>query len=97
MKHPHPGKILQNNYLVPNGLSGRQVCRDIGTTHARINEIVRGTRNISASTALRLAKYFGTTAEYWMDLQRDYDLEKTYSIEGEEIQEVVKPLKSQTN
>jgi len=75
--HPpvHPGEILEQEFLEPLGLSEYRLAKDISVPPRRINEIVHGTRGISADTALRLARYFGTTEHFWMNLQMRYDLE----------------------
>jgi addiction module HigA family antidote len=71
----HPGEILQEEFLEPMGISQYRVAVDTGVPPRRINEIVHGKRGISADTALRLSLYFGTSAEFWMNLQSKYDLE----------------------
>lgn len=71
----HPGEILLEEFLKPLGLSQYRLAQDIGVSPRRINEIVHGKRAITANTALRLARYFGTTAQFWMNLQTRYDLE----------------------
>jgi addiction module HigA family antidote len=71
----HPGEILLEEFLVPMNLSQYRVAKDIGVAARRINEIVHGSRAITADTALRLAKYFGTSERFWMNLQARYDLE----------------------
>ena len=75
--HPpvHPGEILEQEFLEPLGLTEYRLAKDISVPPRRINEIVHGTRGISADTALRLARYFGTTEHFWMNLQMRYDLE----------------------
>ena len=70
----HPGEILKHDFMEPFGLSSTALARAIGVTPPRINEIVRGRRGITAATALRLAKYFGTDAQSWMNLQTHYEL-----------------------
>ena len=70
----HPGEILKHDFMEPFGLSATALARATGVTPARINEIVRGRRGITAGTALRLAKYFGTDAQSWMNLQTHYEL-----------------------
>ena len=72
----HPGEILKEEFLEPLGLSQYRVAVDISVPPRRINEIVHGKRSISADTALRLARYFGTTDRFWLNLQTHYDLEK---------------------
>lgn len=69
-----PGEILLEEFMNPLGISQNQLARDIDVPPGRINEIIKGRRTITADTALRLGKYFGTTAERWMNLQTDHDL-----------------------
>jgi len=69
-----PGEILLEEFMKPLGLSQNRLARDLDVNVARVSEIVRGKRGITADTALRLAKYFGTTPELWLNLQSDYDL-----------------------
>ena len=71
----HPGEILREEYLDPLGLSQYRVAKDISVPPRRINEIVHGTRSITADTALRLARYFDTSERFWLNLQARYDLE----------------------
>tara|TARA_B100000029_G_scaffold158673_1_gene154120 strand:+ start:519 stop:809 length:291 start_codon:yes stop_codon:yes gene_type:complete len=72
----HPGEILLEEFLVPMELSQNRIARAIGVPPRRINEIVHGKRSVTADTALRLARYFGTSEQFWMGLQADYDLEE---------------------
>ena len=71
----HPGEILLEEFMQPLGLSQTRLGRDLGVSPRRINEIVHGKRSITADTALRLSRYFGTSAEFWLGLQSDYDLD----------------------
>ena len=71
----HPGEILKHDFMDPFGLSATALARAVGVTPARINEIVRGRRGITAETALRLARYFGTDARSWLNLQDRYELD----------------------
>ena len=71
----HPGEILLEEFLNPLGVSQYLLAKEIGVPARRINEIVHGQRRISADTALRLARYFGTSERFWMNLQTRYDLE----------------------
>ncbi len=74
--HPvHPGEILMEEFLRPMGLSQNRLALNIGVPARRINEIVLGKRGITADTALRLAKFFGTSAQFWTGLQSQYDLD----------------------
>ena len=72
----HPGEVLLEEFLRPRGISQNKVANEIGVPPRRINEIVQGKRAISADTAVRLAKYFGTTEALWLGLQGDYDIEE---------------------
>lgn len=71
----HPGEVLAEEYLAPLGITQHKLAVAIGVPPRRINEIVHGTRRISADTALRLARYFGTSERYWMNLQGRHDIE----------------------
>ncbi len=71
----HPGQILLEEFLRPMGLSQNQLANDIGVPPRRINEIVHGKRRVTADTALRLAKYFKMSPEFWLGLQMDYELD----------------------
>src|SRR5271169_1294885 len=71
----HPGEILQEEFLKPLGISQYRLAKETSVPPRRINEIVRATRSISADTALRLSRYFGTSERFWMNLQARYDLE----------------------
>ena len=71
----HPGEVLREDFLLPLGLSEYRLAKDIGVPPRRINEIVKGLRGITVDTALRLAAYFGTDAQSWLNLQDHYDTE----------------------
>ncbi len=72
----HPGEILLLDFLEPMGISQNKIARDIDVPPRRINEIVLGKRSISPDTAIRLSRYFGTSAQLWLNLQSSYDLEE---------------------
>ena len=74
LKWPRPGEVLQEEWLVPMGLSQYALAKAIGVPPRRIHEIVKGERSITADTALRLAAFFGTDAQSWINLQTDYDI-----------------------
>ncbi len=76
LKNIHPGEVLEEEFLNPLGISRYRLAKDIDVPQTRIAEICKGRRGITADTALRLARYFGTTAKFWMGLQEDYDLEE---------------------
>ena len=90
----HPGEVLQEEFLEPMGLSQSRVALAIGVHPRRINEIVLGKRGITANTALRLAKFFGTSAELWLGLQKDYELDVASDEVGDKIEREVRTLKS---
>jgi len=75
MKPMHPGEILMEEFLRPMDLTQYRLARDIGVQPTRINQIVKGRSGISAGMALRLGRYFGTSARFWMNAQAHYDLE----------------------
>lgn len=91
MRPIHPGEILREDYLLPLNLSAHALAKAIGVTPARINEIVREKRGITADTALRLAKYFGGSAEFWLKLQATYEL-RLAETEGTQFLDDIKPL-----
>ena len=88
----HPGEILLEEFLVPMGISQYRLAKDILVPPRRINEIVHGTRAISADTALRLARYFGTSERFWLNLQAQYDLDVESDRIGERIEKEIRPL-----
>lgn len=89
--HPvHPGEVLLEEFLKPMGLSQSRLALDIGVHPRRINEIVLGKRSISADTALRLARYFGTSPRFWVGLQADYDLDTAAEKLGDRLEQEVR-------
>ncbi|MDZ7615846.1 MAG: HigA family addiction module antitoxin [Patescibacteria group bacterium] len=88
----HPGEILQEEFLLPMEISQYRLAKDIGVSPRRINEIAHGTRAITANTALRLGRYFGTTAQFWLNLQAHYDLEVESDRLGNRLQKEVHAL-----
>ena len=76
LRNIHPGEVLQEEFMAPFSISQNRIARDIGVPPRRINEIVHGNRSVTADTALRLARYFGTSEGFWMGLQADFDLEE---------------------
>ena len=87
----HPGEILLEEFLTPLGVSQYHLAKEIGVPARRINEIVHGQRRISADTALRLARYFGTSEQFWINLQARYDLEAEKDRLGDAL-EGIRPL-----
>ena len=88
----HPGEILLEEFLKPMGISQYQLAHDIRVDPRRINEIVRGQRAITADTALRLSRYFGTSERFWLNLQIRYDLEVQKAELGDRLEQGVKKL-----
>jgi addiction module HigA family antidote len=88
----HPGEILAEEFLAAMGLSQYRLAKGVGVPPRRINEIVLGKRGITADTALRLGRFFGTTAEFWMNLQVRYDLEMRRSGLGRRLDHEVQVL-----
>lgn len=88
----HPGEILLEEFLSPLGISQYRLAKETSVPPRRINEIVRGLRAISADTALRLARYFGTSERFWLNLQARYDLEVEKDRLGKRLQREVKVL-----
>ncbi len=89
----HPGEVLLEDFIKPLGLSQYRVAKDIGVPTLRITQIVRGERSITADTALRLARYFGTSANVWLRLQARYDLEIAEAKIAKRINREVKVLR----
>jgi len=85
----HPGEVLLEEFLKPMGLSHNKVAIEIGVHPRRINEIVLGKRRITADTALRLARYFGISPQFWLGLQNDYDLDLAADSLGERLEREV--------
>ena len=88
----HPGEVLLEEFLKPMGISQYRLAKDISVPPRRINEIVHGKRGISADTALRLARFFGTGERFWLNLQTRYDLEVEKDRLGNRLEEEVRPL-----
>ncbi len=90
----HPGEILKQDLMAPLGLSINGIARDLRVPVTRMSEIVNGRRSITADTALRLARYFGTTPEFWMNLQAAYDLAMATRTSAVKIKRDVRPRKA---
>ncbi len=87
----HPGETLREDFLSPLGLTANGLAMELRVPATRVNDIVRGRRAITADTALRLARYFGTTPQFWMNLQANYELEVAEDERGSEIADRVRP------
>lgn len=88
----HPGEVLLEEFLKPLDLSQHRLALDIGVDPRRINEIVLAQRAVTADTALRLARYFGTSAKFWLGLQADYDLDVAQDVLGDRLKQEVKVM-----
>ena len=88
----HPGEILQEEFLAPMGISQYRLAQEIGVPAMRISKIVRGERGISADTALRLARYFGMSVEFWTGIQTHYEVELAKMNLGDRLEVEVKVL-----
>jgi antitoxin HigA-1 len=87
----HPGEVLREDFLKPLGLSQYALAKAIGVPQIRVSEIVNGKRAITPDTALRLARYFGTSAEFWVGMQAIYDLELARDQIGSDIEAQIDP------
>jgi len=88
LKNIHPGEILLEEFLIPFEISAYKLAKDIAIPQTRVSEIVRGNRRITADTALRLSKYFGNSAKFWLGLQDDYDLEEESNAKQKSIDSI---------
>lgn len=88
LKNIHPGEILNEEFLIPLHISAYRLSKETFMPQARISEIIKGNRRITADTALRLSKFFGTSAKFWLGLQNDYDLEEENNIKQNELSEI---------
>jgi len=91
LRSVHPGEVLSEEFLKPLKLSQNRFALEIGIDARRINEIVLGRRKISAEAALRLARYFGTSPQFWLGLQTEYDLDVAADRLGDRLEREVKP------
>ena len=90
--HPvHPGEVLLEEFIKPLNLSQNRLAIEIGVDARRINEIVLGTRSVTADTALRLARYFGVSPQFWLGLQAEYDLDIAQDMLGDRLEREVRP------
>ena len=84
----HPGEILREEFMKPLEITAYRLSKDLGIPQTRISEILKGRRRVSADTALRLSKYFGNSAKFWLGLQDDYDLEEELTSRKREFQKI---------
>src|SRR5215212_9715670 len=90
IKNIHPGEILLEEFLIPLNISAYKLAKDISIPQTRLSEIIKGNRRITADTALRLSKYFGNSAKFWLGVQDDFDIEEEIALKGT----VLKSIKS---
>jgi len=93
LKNIHPGEILKEEFLEPLEITAYRLSKETFIPQTRVSEILKGNRRITADTALRLSKYFGTTAKFWLGLQDDYDLEEEKNSKKSEFDNI-HPLNS---
>ena len=86
LKNIHPGEILLEEFLAPLEITAYKLSKDIGIPQTRISEILKGNRRITADTALRLSRYFGNSAKFWLGLQDDFDIEEENKIKGKDLE-----------
>jgi antitoxin HigA-1 len=87
----HPGEVLQEEFMVPLALSASALARSLNVPVNRITHIINQERSVTADTAIRLGRYFGTTPQFWLNLQTDYDLSRAFTERGAEINDHVRP------
>ena len=84
----HPGEILNSEFLEPLGITAYRLSKDLKIPQTRISEIIKGNRRITADTALRLSKYFGNSAKFWLGLQNDFDIEEEKEAKESELNDI---------
>lgn len=84
----HPGEVLKEEFLIPLEITAYRLAKDIGIPQTRISQIIKGKRRVSADTALRLSKYFGTSAKFWLGLQDDFDIEEQLMLKAKELNKI---------
>jgi len=88
LQNVHPGEVLIQEFLEPLGISAYRLSKDLKIPQTRVSQIIKGNRRITADTALRLSKYFGTSAKFWLGLQNDYDIEEESESKKTELGEI---------
>lgn len=88
LKNVHPGEVLMEEFLSPLNISAYKLAKDVRIAQTRISEITKGNRRITADTALRLSKYFGNSAKFWLGLQDDYDIEEELLSKGDSLKSI---------
>ena len=88
LRNIHPGEILSEEFLIPFEISAYRLSKDIGIPQTRISEILKGNRRITADTALRLSRYFGNSAKFWLGLQDDFDIEEENKVKRKDLESI---------
>ena len=88
LKNIHPGEVLSEEFLTPLGLSAYRLSKDVGIPQTRVSEILKGNRRVTADTALRLSRYFGNSAKFWLGLQDDFDIEEEEQSKLKELDSI---------
>ena len=88
LKNIHPGEVLKEEFMIPLGISAYRLAMDLKIPQTRISRILKGKRRITADTALRLSKYFGNSAKFWLGLQDDFDIEEYRTKKREELENI---------
>ncbi len=90
LENIHPGEVLLEEFMKPLKITAYRISKDLGIPQTRVSEILKGNRRITADTAIRLSKYFGNSAKFWLGLQADFDLEEELLANEEEFQSIKK-------
>src|SRR3954466_243124 len=88
LKNIHPGEILSEEFLIPLEITAYRLSKEISIPQTRISEIIKGNRRITADTALRLSKFFGNSAKFWLGLQDDFDIEEEGQLKSKELNSI---------
>ena len=88
LKNIHPGEVLSEEFLVPFKITAYKLAKDIEIPQTRVSEIIKGNRRITADTAIRLSKYFGNSAKFWLGLQDDFDIEEQITTKGSVLKSI---------
>ncbi|KAB2814760.1 HigA family addiction module antitoxin [Phaeocystidibacter luteus] len=88
LRNIHPGEVLKEEFLLPLQITAYRLSKDIAIPQTRISEILKGNRRITADTALRLSKYFGNSAKFWLGLQDDFDIEEEMRTKRQELENI---------
>ncbi|PSK99835.1 HigA family addiction module antitoxin [Cecembia rubra] len=89
LKNIHPGEILLEEFLIPMEISAYKLAKETFIPQTRVSEIIKGNRRITADTALRLSKFFGTSPKFWLGLQDDFDLEEEQDLKSKELDKII--------